>query len=361
MKFKTNQFLFYALEYSDKLIEEAELRAKDMTEMFFDELIKMHKSGELINGNINAPPTRGKSTVGFAIGHFLMPIFFKRKFTIHDIDRDQQEFSKNMRNPELKNTLRIIDEWNELETTGENSTIEQSLLNHMSDVQAQRFVHKFSCSPKDAPDKNADIFLEVITPDKVNKITHCLLYYKFLKGGIEIMQLLGHVNIDVSDVLEEEWYKEYRRRKFEKMELITREGIFRPRMLDYAPVILSVVEDLKTITKLGLLNKDIIGNYITNKCHELKIPITVVGHSKMIAEVNGILSMWKSYFSLMAKWRHLDRKLDNEKIEKEKYQEQTKMIDKMTKDLMNAIELQMESLRKKIDIKEKYDTILTTE
>lgn len=111
-KYETNTFYHYAEENRKTLIEETEIEKVDFTQTFWKELETMPTSGELINININAPPTSGKSVTGMAIADKIMKKIFKRPLNITDIDRDQQEFSQTMRNPKIKNTIRVIDEWN---------------------------------------------------------------------------------------------------------------------------------------------------------------------------------------------------------------------------------------------------------
>ena len=155
-------------------------------------------------------------------------------------------------------------------------------------------------------DPNSDILLEVINVNRKSMATHCHLYYKFLKGGEETIQLIGHVNFDVKDlvnnwekkvkrhflkpernrydnkVIEEErkkdFYVEYIIKKYEKMELITKEGIMRPRLLDFADVIIEIEEKLRPLTKYPeILQRSTIANYVKMYCRKLKIPTSMFG------------------------------------------------------------------------------------
>ena len=186
-----------------------EIRKIDMTDEFWREIDEEIRNDELIDININAKVRVGKSTVGIALGKKIfnkLKKFDKRerndKFSMKNIARDQQEYSKVMRDPETKNTVIVTDEINELEGTGENVTIEKALLNDFSNIQAGRYVHRISCSPKGVADPNADIFLEIISINRKSKVTHAHLYYNMFKGGVEYMQLLGYVNIDVSSLID---------------------------------------------------------------------------------------------------------------------------------------------------------------
>lgn len=344
-KFLTNTLYHLAEEYRKRLTDESEIERQDVTDILFLELFEMVKRGELINMNINAPPTSGKSITGMAMASIVMKTCFKRNLNITDIDRDQHEFSKRIRDPEMKNTIRIIDEWNELEEGGENSTVEKALYDYFSDVMAQRYIHKISCSPKQSIDKNALIYLEVISTDKHNKINHCKIYYKIFQAGMEIIQIIGHVNIDVGHILQQKWYQTYRKRKFQKMDLILREGIFRPRVLEYAAIIDSVTTRLKPLTKLtSLVTADIVRNYIKMQCRETKTPQSIVGEELATREVLGILKLYKDY------WR-LNKLID---VYKQNNQD-TKEILTMQAEIMNAIKLQEAELKRYNEINQKYN------
>ena len=117
-----------------------------------------------------------------------------------------------------------------------------------------------------------------------------------------MLQLLGYVNVDVSDVVDKDWYIEYRKRKFEKMDLILKEGIFRPRVLEYAKIILTVVDKLKKLTRMyGLVNSNIIRNYIKIECRDNKVIQSIVGEELATREVSGILDLYKGHWIVTGK------------------------------------------------------------
>ena len=177
-KYETNRFYYYANIYRQKSTSDEELQGIDMTDEFWNEIEEEIKADELVDININAKVRIGKSTVGIHIGKkvfYLLLKHAKRKegsFGINNIARDEQEYSKMMRDPKTGFTVIVTDEINALDSTGENTTVEQALNSNWSNVQAGRYVHRICCSPKGVTDENADIFLEVIAVDKVNKITH---------------------------------------------------------------------------------------------------------------------------------------------------------------------------------------------
>lgn len=363
-KLVVNSLYHYAESFRKHITEETEIEKIDQTRLLFDELLTIVKSGELINININAPPTSGKSVTGMAIANYIMTRCYGRKLNLTDIDRDQQEFSSTLRNPRICDTVRVIDEWNELETTGENSSTEQALYDYFSDVMAQRNVHKISCSPTSAPDNNALIFLEVISTDKKKMINYCKLFYKTFSAGMEMRQLLGFVRVNVKDILAEKWYEEYRKRKFEKMDLILKEGIFRPRVLQYAKIIKNVVEKLKKLTKVpNILNPNIIRNYVKMECRKEKVPQSIVGEELATREVSGILDLYKSYYRMVSNMKKLDKELkkaikDGDMIQCEIIKKQIEEAGGIQKEIMHAAEMQEEELKHYQEINEKYNVKL---
>ena len=196
-------------------------------------------------------------------------------------------------------------------------------------------------------------------------LTYCKLYYRYFEGNMEHVQLLGFVKFSVADVIntwekkvkkhymrpdrsekedklierwaKKDWYTEYVIKKYEKMELITKEGIFRPRVLDYADVILCIVEKLKTLTKINaLVNKSIIRNYVKAEFRKRKIPTSIIGEELATREVEGILDVYEAYFKLC-------RKIDKIRMGEDKLGQLQDLL-KVKDELANSIKLQEEEI-----------------
>jgi hypothetical protein len=355
-KLKTNIFYHYANELRKRLVDEEEIERIDFTKDFWKGMWGLIEAKELINININAPPASGKSITGFSIANTTKKKYFGGKLGIADIDRDQQEFGTTVKNPEIHDTIRVVDELNELEETGENSSVEIVLNNYFSDVMAQRNIHKISCSPTQTTDRNALIFLDVVSTDKINHKNYCKIYYRTNNAGIEDKQLLGIITVDVNEVLNEAWYKEYRKRKFEKMDLILKEGIFRPRVLQYARLIIETTAELEKVAKMGagLTQQlpNIVRNYIKIKARKHKIPQSIIGEELATREVMGILALYKAHSTINQQINHLNKEEglnEAEKFNKKKYLEETKT------ELARAIEIQIKELNKYEEINRKYN------
>ena len=122
-KFKVNKLQFLADQLSEEIVEPEELKQTDRTKEFFDELEIMIKNGELIKININAKVRLGKSTVAMAIGKEIFELLKKynhrkktEQFCLREnVVRDQQEYSKRLRDANVNFTVLVVDENNELE------------------------------------------------------------------------------------------------------------------------------------------------------------------------------------------------------------------------------------------------------
>ena len=392
-KFDTNRFYYYANEYMKRPTTNEELQAIDMTQEFMKEIEEEVIHDELVDINVNGKVRMGKSTFAIDLGRWIYGLLIKHKkrmggkYGIKNVARDQQEYSRIMRDKDTKFTVIVTDEINELEETGENVTVEKALSNVFSNIQAGRYVHRVSCSPKDVTDPNADVFLEVISVNKKEKMTHCHLYYRMFKGGVENMQLLGYVNWYVGELIDvwdkqvrkhffkeerteydnkeiakwrkKDFYTEYMIKKYEKMDLITKEGIMRPRLLDYAEIILGVEERLRSLARLNVLNRNTIKNFVKMYCRKAKIPTSIVGEELMTQEVDGILSLWKSYFRLMKDLQMVDKMRISGKIDSFVCDEKEKAIKGSADDLMETIQAQLEELRRYKEINSKYSEVVS--
>lgn len=405
-KFGTNTLYWYANKYTQNVTETEEIEKIDMTNIFLNEIDYMIEEGELINITINGRVRTGKSTLSFKIGEIIWDGLKKygyrdkkEKFGMRNICRDQQEYNKKMRNPETAFTVLCTDEKNTLETTGENSTVERAMEQTMSDVHAGRYVHRVSCSPKDTLDDNSDIILTITGIDKDTCTTHAKLYYRYAEGGMENIQLLGYIRISVYDIIKnwikikkkyykphrtkadekeiEEWkkkdyYIEYVIKKHEKMELITQEGILRPRILDYAEMILAIVKKLKGLTKINrVVDANMIRNTVKAVAREQKIPMSIIGEQLATQEVQGILKLYENYHQLNkriyiteAKAKEIKTKFNDGKILQDEYKRLTEDIDikiKQLKEIQSALiqtaNDQEEELEKYQEINKQYQTI----
>lgn len=277
-----------AWKYYEADITDSEIRKEDVTEEFWDEITLMIEKNELINITIQGGVIKGKSTVLCAIVAYVNKIL-GQKMDLDKICADQYEFGRKTMT-DIHDVCIGVDEFSKLETSGWNSTIESSYLDQFSDVQAQRNIHKVAASPNTIMDKNSEIIMRVINKNPKTKETTCLIYYRMFSPTGETIQLIGHVNIDVSDVIEKEWYKRYRDRKFKKMELIFKEGIFHMRDLHFAEVVLGAYRLLEPQCFIEKPNKDVVEGKAKRMLQEKKIPITSLAIEHIKSEVNSLVT-----------------------------------------------------------------------
>lgn len=382
---RTSELYKQAETYRKYPVDEAEIEKINMTEILEREENIMIEKGEIIKQQINAKMRLGKSTMAIARAKRIYEHMQKtgktkdqRPFGMKNICRDEIEHSKRMRLPETTQTILIVDEANALENTGENVTAEQALKEVFSNVQAGRYVHQIDCTPKGIMDDNSDIILSIIATDKEQRITRAKLYYRYHEGESNYIQLLGYVDTYVGNIIhnwiqyiepiilkepktpqeqatikkyqKKDFYVEYMIKKYEKMELITKEGIFRPRMLDYAEAIIKVINQLKNLTKIPrILSKDIVKNYIKIEFRNAKIPTSIIGMELATNETNGILELYKSYYKTIKDLNDTKNLTTIKKIE----------LENIRDNILQAINIQLAELEKYSEINKKYNDIQT--
>lgn len=189
---------------------------------------------------------------------------------------------------------------------------------------------------------------------------------------MEITQLLGYIRINVQNTIKQwakvedtflkpkhtedekqlikktakkDWYTMYMIKKHEKMDMMTKEGIFRPQLLEIAKIVRQTTEELKPLTEIsGAINMDIIRNFLKLKARENKVPMSIIGEDLAVRETSGILSLYKNI-------NKIQRQLNNSKDTKE--HEQLKASCKALARAINAQETEMKRLE---IIQEQYKT-----
>lgn len=335
---------YLAWKYYETDTPDSEIRKNDITEEFWQEFKYLATNKELCNIQLNGGVIKGKSTIMCLLvweGNNLL----NNPMGLDKICADQYEFGKKTQT-QIQNVYIGIDEFSRLETTGWNATIESAYLDQFSDVQAQRQIHKIACAPNQLIDKNSEIILRVINKNIKSQTTTCLCYYRMFSPTGETIQLIGHVVFDVSKVIKQKWYEQYRTRKFAKMELIYKEGIYHMRELHFASVVLGSYHSLEPECYIHKPTKDVVEGRAKRLLQEQKIPITSLAIEHIKAEVNSLV---------VQKYAELTY-----------YKRLKKMkIDKNERDIIiNAYKQQKEFLRqdvgryeKLVEINKKYEAI----
>lgn len=294
-QFNADNLWVLAMDAIDSVETQSEQRKKDITNLFWYEIEMRIKNGELINLNFNGIVRSGKSTAAQAVCWKIKMLIekyhgVKRPMSNANITRDQNEYSRLVkRRPEAyKHECDVIDEWSEMELAGYNSTIEEKFLKQFSDVQAGRYYHRIACSPHDTTDKNSDILLQTVPGSRRDGRVLCLLSYRLSNGDVSQPVLLGHVIIDVNEVMKAKWYKEYLRKKEEKWVLMNKHNVKSPRELEYAQIILATYAKMSTIAKYGLNKKKHFKIALQEEADKHGVWFSILGDRDVLETLEGL-------------------------------------------------------------------------
>ena len=396
-RWKGNILQMYAEKLVMRVVNEEDVIKIDMTQIFLKELVREIINKEIIKIQINAKPRLGKSTIGILLGKYIFDLLCKyypnytkdTTFGVWNIARDESEFIGKMRDPKLMYNIIITDERNAMDETGENVTVEKAQKEMFSDVQAGRYVHTISISPEHIIDNNTDIRL--IVRNKEKGVSHCRLFYRLKSGWV----LIGKVDLNVMPLItnwlkveerfmrkikdnydneklkaqdsryiqkwrERDFYIDYMYRKYEKMELMNKEGIMRERELAYAEIFLEVTEKCKKLVKVLTISnlKRVTMNYVETAFKSRKIPYSMIGSDKTSERVLSVLSMYRSIYEINQSLVGLRSRFFKKKIVEEDYLKQKKSLEEVGEELMESIKLQLEEWERYAYLNQKYHTIL---
>lgn len=296
-KVSISKLKYLAIKNNESVRTDEDIRQDDISDLVDQEIEDKIHNKELVNIQIIGQVTSGKSTLAI---HYLLKVAKLLKFTptINNIQGDQSEYLRKVRDPAIGNTCLMIDEWNQLGETGFNATTESALLTYYSDVQAQRYIHRISCAPRELVDPNADIVLEVLTTDRFKQSTTFLVYYRLVKASEERLQLCGRATVSVSDAIKCDFHQAYRKKKFAKMDFIIQHGIRDVRELEYARIILAAYIDLKPLVVAMNVKNDLAASTIEKIRRENKEFFSILTSEDVIRKVVGLLSLDRTMYLL---------------------------------------------------------------
>jgi len=261
IKIGVDPFRFLYNEQRDKLVTKTEAELQDLTEVLYMFLQDKINNGELINVTCRGEVATGKSTVAIALMHWVnqrLEKKFKKKSKSYFTNRifaDQTEFLRFIKQDE-ENVAIVIDEYNHLAEGGINSTTEQSLFDQVSDVFAQKYIHRFNCSPATVMDKNSLVILDILGKNVKEGVTRVRINYREPTGFD--LTTLGYADIDVKPVLKTKFYRDYVKKKFKRMDLIRKEGVRDIRELEFAGFVVKTYEYLKSIAVNSRVTQSLI-------------------------------------------------------------------------------------------------------
>lgn len=308
-----------ATKYAERMITDEEIRQNNITEELINHIKETIEEKALLNWQILGDVTGGKSTLAMELCR-LVNIQLLKPMTIDNICADQIDMNNKVKDPQLKNTCLVVDEWNALSETGLNTTTEQAWTKQFSQVQAQRFIHRIACSPDTIIDPLSNIILETINKNTKTQETTVWVNYRLKTAKGETIQQIGHAIINVSQTLNTQWYKKYLTKKFMKMEFITKHGVRDSRELKQASVILKVFYKLQPLAKQGLVRKEIIANYLEGERRKQKEIYSFLATDDLIAKIKGLLEIEKSINRVLQEIHHIQlkiRKTTNQKMKQD--------------------------------------------
>jgi len=120
-----------------------------------------------------------------------------------------------------------------------------------------------------------------------------------LVAGNEYQQLLGHIDIDVSEAMQDEIYAIYRKRKFERMDLIIKEGVESPEKLYTTKLIYEVTKGLIKIARHGFVNKGVIKIHLEDYITHNKELLSIFGREDVLETIKGVLDAEKEHAAML--------------------------------------------------------------
>lgn len=307
----TLKYLFYKTR--DKMMTQEDVLSRDITHIFYDALEDKIRSKELLNIAVKGEVRTGKSTVAIAIMDYINRILIKKKLFLRKSDeRDVEQESEDVIEKKIKelnwatliqsdqiefvrfisnkyeNCGIVIDEWSWLGKTGVNATTEEAVYNYYSDVFAGKYLHRVSVAPDVIADPNATYVLEVIGKGE-GGITRCKLSYRNI-GEMQTL-VLGYVDVDVSSVLEEEYYKQYKQKKFKRMSLLDEEGIRDVREMEFADVVMGAFGELVDLAGAGKVSHRLVLSVVESTRREMKRIYSLVAVNEIANRVSSMVEL----------------------------------------------------------------------
>lgn len=225
---RTDELKYLFIKARTTLLTEADALKNDLTDIYYDWKRDKIDSREIIIIGIRGEVRTGKSTVEIAevydINEYISEIGLNpeaKKKVWRWIFGDQVEFLRFI-NGDERNICLGIDEFSTLARTGVNSTTEEALMNHYSDIFAGQYLHRVCAGTDGLTDKNTTVILDVIGKDEEKRITRCKLIYRDIITKQQIT--LGYVDIKTGHIVKN-WIDGGIRDIVEKREAQTMEEI----------------------------------------------------------------------------------------------------------------------------------------
>ncbi len=343
-------------EVREQQLTDEDIEQIDRTQMFYDHIIDIFVHKELLNFWFMGEVTTGKTTCAGAICDFVLKQFYGKEMKVSNMCDDQISYSRITREQsDLNNTCHVIDEDNKLSRIGFNSTTETAGLQSFSEIQAQRYLHRIYCSPSEIQDDQTHVLLEIITINKDYKFTRCKLYYRLNMPTGTLIQFIGMVDIDVSEVLDKFWYKLYRIKKFKKMKIMNDLGIDDRRIMDFTEIVMAIYEDWKEIAFDETIKKKQIKATLKTELIKQKIRISMLTQDELIDDADALLGLETEIGKRSKNINKIENEIKyNEKLTEENIKNLEKIKIREIKILEKIIEKKEKLIEKNLSIIKAY-------
>jgi hypothetical protein len=323
----------------------------DITSVFWESIRDRVLHNALITITIRGETTSGKSTVALYIKHMINSLIVSTGKN-NEIDEykticsDQIEFTRAiMKN--WRNVCFSIDEWSELGKSGENATTENNLFTFYTDVCAQRYIHRVMCTPKalNQFDKASVILLDVLGRDDEKKETLCKVYYNDpsqLMGAVP----LGTVKFEVGELIGEEWYLRYRRKKFARIDLLDKYGVKDVRELEISAMTLMAYERLKDMARASAkVPQELVETTTKHILQDEKLFYSILGMGVIVTRTRALLDLPHTLEKTKKKLR--------KPLHEDEHEEQEKLKDALEK----ALDESVARHKKNVEVLKQYEGI----
>jgi len=236
-------------------------------------------------------------------------------------------------------------------------------------------------------DGNCDIKIEIRNKD--DGFIHTRIFYHMKSSFHYGWVLLGCADFDVRKLIEnwkkveprffnylkykkeedrkylEYWskrdvYIEYMCKKYEKMELMNREGILHARDLDYSEIRKSAVNALKPLAELPLIPiqrlRSTARSNIEMEFKKRKMPLSIIGKQEEFERVMGFLELYRSVSEIEASIKSVFKKYKKGKMTEEEYNKTQSVLSTAKYNLKETIKSQEQQLNRLIKIGNKYNS-----
>jgi hypothetical protein len=139
--------------------------------------------------------------------------------------------------------------------------------------------------------KIAHYVLKVVARDESKKTTFSLLFYNDTSDS-EMVVPLGYVNTHVESIIEVDWYRRYREKKFKRIDFLDKHGVMDIRDLEHSDLILKTYRQLESMAGFSAkVNPSLIHMTVKNILQKEKLFFSILGLNFLVTPVSALLDL----------------------------------------------------------------------